>query len=94
MDKAHVTRALANLIARGLVTQAADQGDRRLRVVGLTAAGRATITAAQPFAIERQERLERCLTASELRVLWKALSVLSDEADRMLAEEEKKEAHR
>jgi len=94
MDKAHVTRALANLIARGLVTQAADQGDRRLRVVGLTAAGRATIMAAQPFSIGRQERLERCLTASELRVLWKALSVLSDEADRMLAEEEKKGAHR
>jgi DNA-binding MarR family transcriptional regulator len=94
IDKSHVTRALADLIKRGQVTQAVDPGDRRLRVVALTPAGRAIIAATLPFSVERQERLERCLNASELRVLWKALSVLSQEANRMLAEQEAKRSHR
>jgi hypothetical protein len=60
----------------------------------LTPAGRVIIAATLPFSVERQERLERCLNASELRVLWKALSVLSQEANRMLAEEEAKRSRR
>jgi DNA-binding MarR family transcriptional regulator len=87
LDKAHVTRALAGLIKRGLVTQIVDKRDRRLRVVGLTAAGREIAAAFAPFQFERQKRLERRLTASELRVFWKAMSVLSEEVDKMLAEE-------
>jgi DNA-binding MarR family transcriptional regulator len=51
-----------------------DQGDRRLRVVDMTAAGRAIMASTLPFMVERQERLERCLSALELRILWKALS--------------------
>jgi DNA-binding MarR family transcriptional regulator len=89
LDKAHVTRALANLFERGLATQVVDPDDRRLRVVELTAAGRAVVAAALPFSRERHERLERCLTATELRIFSKALAVLTDEAERMLAEEEK-----
>jgi len=45
-----------------------------------------------PFSLERQKRLEGCLTGVELRVLWKGLSVLADEAERMHAEEEKRGA--
>ena len=93
MDKAHVTRALADLMARGLVTQIVDQGDRRLRVVDMTAAGRAVMASTVPFMIARQGRLEGCLSTVELRVLWKALSVLSDEASRMLGEEQDREIH-
>ncbi len=92
LDKAHVTRAVAGLLGRGLVTHIVDEQDRRLRVVKLTRAGRAMITATLPIAIERQERLERRLTAAELRILWKALSVLSEEAEQMLAEEQQKGA--
>jgi DNA-binding MarR family transcriptional regulator len=91
LDKSHVTRALADLIKRGQATQIVDPQDRRLRMVELTPAGRAMVAAMLPFSIERQRRLERCLTASELRVLWKALSALSDEAERLLAEEEEKD---
>ena len=87
LDKAHVTRALADLIKRGLATQIVDIHDRRLRVVGLTAAGREIVTATVPFRLERQKRLERRLTASELRIFWKALAALSEEAEHMLAEE-------
>ena len=41
--------------------------------------------------VERQDRLERCLSALELRILWNALSVLVDEAKRMLAEAQYRE---
>ena len=89
LDKAHVTRALTALIGRGLVTQFVDKQDRRLRVVKLTLAGRAMITATLPIATTRQERLERRLTASELRVLWKALAMLTEESALMLSEVER-----
>jgi DNA-binding MarR family transcriptional regulator len=55
-------------MARGLVTQIVDQGDRRLRVVDMTAAGRAIVASTLPFMVERQERLEQCLSALELRI--------------------------
>jgi len=87
LDKAHVTRALAGLIKRGLVTQIVDKRDRRLRVVGLTSAGREMAAAFAPFQLERQKRLERRLSASELRIFWKAMAALSEEAEQMLAEE-------
>lgn len=87
LDKAHVTRALGGLIKRGFVTQIVDERDRRLRVVKLTTAGREIAAAFGPFQLERQRRLERQLSASELRVFWKAMSVLSEEVEKMLAEE-------
>jgi DNA-binding MarR family transcriptional regulator len=87
LDKAHVTRALSDLIKRGLATQIVDRHDRRLRVVGLTTAGREIVAAIAPFQLERQKRLERRLTASELRIFWKAMVALSEEAEQMLAEE-------
>lgn len=86
-DKAQVTRAIASLTKRGFTIHMVDGRDRRLRVVKLTPAGRATIADILPFAVARQERLEKALTRSELRVVWKAIAALSDEAERMLAEE-------
>jgi DNA-binding MarR family transcriptional regulator len=87
LDKAHATRALTDLIDRGLVTRVVDPQDRRLRVVRLTAAGHAVANATMPFTLERQARLEGCLTAAELRAFDKALSLMTAEAERMLAEE-------
>ena len=87
LDKAQITRAVALLTKRGLAIHAVDGRDRRLRVVKLTPAGRALIAKSAPFAIARQTRMERALTAAELRTLWKALAVLLDEAQAMLAEE-------
>ena len=89
IDKAHVTRALTDLVGRGLVTQTVDKQDRRLRLVKLTRAGEAMIAATLPIAIARQERLERRLTTSELRVLWKALAALTEESALMLSEVER-----
>ncbi len=88
LDKAHVTRALAGLSARGLVNQKIDARDRRLREVKLTPAGWVLVNSSLPYVAARQKRLEGRLTPSELRILWKAISVVSEEAEKMLAEEE------
>jgi DNA-binding MarR family transcriptional regulator len=86
LDKAHITRALANLVKRGLADQKVDASDRRLRDVRLTAQGLAKIRILDRFVVARQRRLEQRLTKSEIACFWKAMSVLSDEADKMLSE--------
>jgi DNA-binding MarR family transcriptional regulator len=87
LDKAQVIRAIANLTRRGLSIHTMDNRDRRLRVVRLTQAGQALATRSIPFAIERQRRMEQALTPVELRALWRALAVLSQETQAMLIEE-------
>jgi DNA-binding MarR family transcriptional regulator len=97
LDKAQVTRAVADLTKRGLVVQMVDGRDRRLRVVKLTPAGRRLRDATLPFVTERQRRLEQRLTPAERRVLWKALTVLSEEAEQLLdaeADAGKRRKHR
>ena len=88
LDKAHVTRALANLVERGIADQKVDASDRRLRDVRLTAVGSTMIKALDRYVMARQRRLEQRLTKPELDVLWKALSVLHHEAECMLSEEQ------
>ncbi len=83
LDKAQITRAVASMTRRGLVIHAVDSRDRRLRVVKLTAAGHELAAKSIPFAIARQNRMERALSAAELRVLWKALHVLAGETRAM-----------
>ncbi|MBX9825654.1 MAG: MarR family transcriptional regulator [Xanthobacteraceae bacterium] len=87
LDKAHATRALTDLIDRGLATRVVDAQDRRLRVVRLTPAGRAIADATGPFIRERQERLEGCVSAADFRVFDRVLALMTTEAERMLAEE-------
>jgi DNA-binding MarR family transcriptional regulator len=87
LDKAHVTRALANLVKRDIADRRIDAGDRRLRDVRLTAQGLTMIRAVDRFVLARQKRLERRLTKSEIEAFWNAMSVLSEEADKMLTEE-------
>ena len=87
LDKAQITRAIANLTRRRLVLRAVDGRDRRLRIVKLTPAGRGLAAKSLPFAILRQKRLEQALTPTERRTLWRALATLSGEAHVLLAEE-------
>jgi DNA-binding MarR family transcriptional regulator len=87
LDKAQVIRAVGSLTRRGLAIQSIDRRDRRLRVVKLTAAGRAVIAKSLPFVVERQQRMDRALAPNELRALWRALAVLDRETRNMLAEE-------
>jgi DNA-binding MarR family transcriptional regulator len=87
LDKAQITRAVASMTRRGLVIHTVDGRDRRLRVVKLTPAGHALGAKSIPFVVERQNRLERTLSAGELRTVWKALHILAAEARAMEEEE-------
>jgi len=88
MDKAHVTLTLSGLIKRGLVTQIVDPNDRRLRRVRLTAAGWQLAAALVPFQLERHKRMQRHVSASELRIFWKVMATLSKEVEQLVAEEQ------
>jgi len=92
LDKAQVTRAVSVLTARGLVVQVVDRNDRRLRIVRLTPAGRALIAATVPFVVQRQKRLEQCLSATERRILWKALKAILNEIQCIAAEDAQADA--
>lgn len=90
IDKGQVTRCMSALLAKGLVTQTVDARDRRLRSIKLTKAGRSLLAAMLPFNKERNERLERCITKSELEVLWKILARFGREVEGMLNEQKQK----
>jgi DNA-binding MarR family transcriptional regulator len=90
IDKAQVTRCMTALVEKGLVNQSVDEQDRRLRAIKLTRAGRALLDKMLPFNKERQERLERCVTRSELEIFWKVLARFDREVKDMLAEQMKK----
>jgi len=94
LDKAQVSRALAALTARGLVVQVVDGADRRLRVVKLTPAGKALIAETLPFVRARQQKLEQSLSETERQALWKALAKISNEAEKLLAQEQRASARR
>lgn len=94
LDKAQVTRALANLAKRGLASQKIDTRDRRLREVRLTPAGSAMIDDLDRYVSARQKRLEQRLARSELDTLWHAMAALSDEIDQMLVEAARSNAGR
>lgn len=88
LDKAQVTRAVADLSARGLVFHSVDQHDRRLRIVKITPKAHSLIAKSIPFSIERQRRMERSLTRTEIQTFWKVLAILREETQAMLEEQE------
>lgn len=94
IDKSQVTRCLSALVQKGLVNQAVDDHDRRLRAIRLTRAGRTLLEKMLPFNKERQERLERCVSKSELEIFWKVLARFDQEVREMLAEQVQESARR
>jgi DNA-binding MarR family transcriptional regulator len=83
MDKVQVSRAVAALVARGLVLQATDRGDRRRTKLALSAAGRRLHDEIVPLARGVEARLVETLDAGERRRLAALLTRL-DAAARTL----------
>jgi DNA-binding MarR family transcriptional regulator len=78
LDKMQVSRAVAALEKRGLITREADPEDRRNRILSLTAAGRALLRKLMPMVQAREAFLLEALTADERAMLDAA-------ADKLLA---------
>ena len=77
MDKVKVSRAAANLVARGLLRQTQDPHDGRGRLLHLTRRGITVHQGMVPLACELEEQLAEGLSRTEWSVLLKALDKLS-----------------
>jgi DNA-binding MarR family transcriptional regulator len=78
LDKGPVSRSLAFMERRGLVTIRADEADTRRRLATLTPAGRALHDRIIVVALERERRLLSCLTAEQRSALVDLLNLLHD----------------
>ena len=80
LDKMQVSRAVANLVEKGLATREVDAADRRNHLLRLTEAGRALYLKIIPLALAREAFVLDALSPEEARVLDGALDKLSARA--------------
>lgn len=77
VDRTTLTAALKPLKRRGLVKVSVDAGDRRSRLLRLTAKGRGLLARAVPIWEETHAALEKCLAKPDPQRLRRDLHVLS-----------------
>jgi DNA-binding MarR family transcriptional regulator len=76
MHKTRVSRAIAHLEKRGLMTRVTSFTDRREMELRLTRAGRRVYTELVPLALERERLLLACMTREQLRAFTTGLDCL------------------
>jgi DNA-binding MarR family transcriptional regulator len=76
MHKTRVSRAIAHLEKRGLMTRVTSSADRREMQLRLTKAGRRVYAELVPLALERESILLACLTREQLRAFTTGLDCL------------------
>ena len=86
MDKASVSRAVTNLVNRGLVSTRPDPQDARVRNLALTRAGWRMYERIAPLSVERQQALLSALTSTEQKTLFRVLDKLMTCANEFLEE--------
>jgi DNA-binding MarR family transcriptional regulator len=84
MDKGQISRALAGLVSRKLVTRAVNPRDNREVLVGLTPAGLAAHETIVAGAYERNARLLADLSEDEVAMLLRHIDRLTETASAML----------
>jgi DNA-binding MarR family transcriptional regulator len=87
MDKGQISRALAGLVSRKLVSRAVNPRDNREVLVCLTRAGLAAHDAIVAGALERSRCLLEGLSKDDLETLLGHIDRLTDKAAEMLAVE-------
>ena len=87
LDKAQISRALADLVARKLVAKAINPLDNREVLVSLTRTGLAAHDAIVTGGHERNRRLLAELSDAEVTMLLGHIEQLTERAARMLADE-------
>lgn len=87
LDKGQISRALADLVSRKLVTKAVNPRDNREVLVSLTRTGLAAHDAIVAGGQERNRRLLAELSEAEVAMLLAHLDRLTEKAARMLADE-------
>ncbi len=87
MDKGQISRALAELVSRKLVSRAVNPSDNREVLVSLTRTGLAAHDAVVAGALERNQRLLEGLGREEVAHLLGQIDHLTERAAQMLAAE-------
>jgi DNA-binding MarR family transcriptional regulator len=87
MDKGQISRALAELVSRKLVSRGVNPKDNREVLVSLTRAGLAAHDTIVAGALERNQRLLEQLSKEEVAMLLGHVDRLTDTAAQMLAAE-------
>jgi DNA-binding MarR family transcriptional regulator len=76
MHKTRVSRAIAHLEERGLMTRATKSDDRREMELRLTKAGRRMYSELVPLALEREGALLACMSTDQLGAFVNGLETL------------------
>lgn len=84
LDKMRVSRAVARLERDGLITRAADPGDRRGHLLRLRPAGRALYAKIVPMAQAREAYLLDNLSADERKQFLRTLTMVQERAEQLL----------
>src|SRR5216684_3014584 len=84
MDKGQISRALAELVSRKLVSKAVNPRDNREVLVSLTRTGLAAHETIVAGALERNQRLLEQLSQDEVAMLLRHIDRLTDTAAKML----------
>jgi len=79
-DKAPISRAVARLMAAGLVKREGDPRDKRRILLALTTKGRQTHDRILPVALEREDKLLSVLSADEIEEFRRILIKLRRQA--------------
>lgn len=80
LDKMQVSRAMRGLEERGIVRRAEQAGDRRRRIVTLTAKGRSLYQEIVPLALAREAALLAPLSPDERGLLDSIMGKIADAA--------------
>jgi DNA-binding MarR family transcriptional regulator len=86
MHKTKVSRAVAMLEQRRLITRRANRADMRESLVALTVAGRTIYEELAPHAVTFSRRLTEILTPSDRDAFARALKALTDRSAQLVAE--------
>jgi DNA-binding MarR family transcriptional regulator len=76
MHKTRVSRAIAHLEKKGLMTRVTSSADRREMELRLTKAGLRMYSELVPLALEREQTLLACMTREQLRAFTSGLDRL------------------
>jgi DNA-binding MarR family transcriptional regulator len=87
LDKASISRAVANLERSGLIAARADSRDGRVRNLRVTAKGKRTHARVAPRSSKRHRALLGALAPSEQRALFEMLDKLIARSSELAAEE-------
>ena len=89
LDKGRVSRAIADLIARGLIKRSVDEKDGRGIKLKLSVKGKSVYRRVLPHAVQRNDDLTAALTSVEKRTLEQIISKLTTRGLEMFTAERK-----